>query len=114
MSQTDTDLQPDRKERPVRQGVQDAGKSEGQTQKKRPDRAISGWMDRPNLKGCRLLASCRGNEANGPEAITLDKEVDAVMNATTVQSPNGNGWASIDRAVATRVVQRLQQRIFRA
>src|SRR5438067_5951891 len=96
MSQLDTDLQPDRKERPVRQGVQDAGKSECRTQKKRPDRAISGWMDRPDLKGCRLPASCRGTEAHGPEATTLDKEVDAVTEATTVQSHEGDGWASID------------------
>src|SRR6059036_1352767 len=71
-------------------------------------------MEIPNLKGCRLLASCRGNEANGPEATTLDKEVDAVTNATTVQSQQEGGWASIDWTAATRVVQRLQQRIFRA
>src|SRR5213594_3639160 len=71
-------------------------------------------MEIPNLKGCRLLASCRGNEANGPEATTLDKEVDAVTNATTVQSQQEGGWASIDWAAANRVVQRLQQRIFRA
>src|SRR5438270_7535448 len=114
MRQIDTFLQPDRKERPVRQGVQDAGKSEGRTRKKRPDRAISGWMDRPDLKGCRLPASCRGTEAYGPEATTLDKEVDTVTEATTVQSHEGDGWASIDWAAATRVVQRLQQRIFRA
>src|SRR5438128_12498053 len=108
MSQIDKLLQPDRKERPVRQGVQDAGKSEGRTRKKRPDRAISGWMDRPNLKGCRLPASCRGTEANGPAATTLDKEVDAVTSATTVQSQAEGGWASIDWATANRVVQRLQ------
>src|SRR5438874_8333167 len=114
MRQIDTFLQPDRKEEPVRQGVQDAGKSECRTQKKRPDRAISGWMDRPDLKGCRLPASCRGTEAHGPEATTLDKEVDAVTEATTVQSHEGDGWASIDWAAANRVVQRLQQRIFRA
>src|SRR3982751_4063743 len=114
MSQLNKDLQPDRKEQPVRQGVQDAGKSEGRTRKKRPDRATSGWVDRPDLKGCRLPASCRGTEAEGSEATTLDKEVDAVMNAITVQSHDGNGWASIDWAAATRVVQRLQQRIFRA
>ena len=71
-------------------------------------------MDRPDLKGCRLPASCRGTEAHGPEATTLDKEVDAVTEATTVQSHEGDGWASIDWAAATRVVQRLQQRIFRA
>src|SRR5947199_9910090 len=100
MSQLDTDLQPDRKEGPVHQGVKDAGKSEGRTRKKRPDRAISGWMDRPDLKGCRLPASCRGTEANGPEATTLDKEVDAVSHATTVQSHAGEGWASIDWAAA--------------
>ena len=114
MRQIDDFLQPDRKEGPVHQGVQDAGKSECRTQKKRPDRAISGWMDRPDLKGCRLPASCRGTEAHGPEATTLDKEVDAVTEATTVQSHEGDGWASIDWAAATRVVQRLQQRIFRA
>ncbi len=71
-------------------------------------------MEIPNLKGCRLLASCRGNEANGPEATTLDKELDAVMNATTVQSQEEGEWASINWAAANRVVQRLQQRIFRA
>src|SRR5436305_4334745 len=114
MRQIDNFLQPDRKEGPVHQGVQDAGKSECRTQKKRPDRAISGWMDRPDLKGCRLPASCRGTEAHGPEATTLDKEVDAVTEATTVQSHERDGWASIDWAAATRVVQRLQQRIFRA
>jgi RNA-directed DNA polymerase len=37
-----------------------------------------------------------------------------VLNATTIQSHEGNGWASIDWTAATRVVQRLQQRIFRA
>src|SRR5438128_10093812 len=114
MSQIDKLLQPDRKERPVRQGVQDAGKSECRTQKKRPDRAIGGWMDRPNLKGCRLPASCRGSEAHGTETTTLDKEVDAVMKATTVQSHEAGGWPSIDWATATHAVQRLQQRIFRA
>ena len=36
------------------------------------------------------------------------------MNATTVQSHDGDGWTSIDWTAATRVVQRLQQRIFRA
>jgi len=53
-------------------------------------------MDIPNQKGCRLLDSCRGSEANGPGATTLDKEVDAVMNATTVQSHEDGGWPSID------------------
>src|SRR5499427_1159832 len=114
MNQIDDLLQPDRKEWPVRQGVQDAGKSEGRTRKKRPDRAISGWMELPDLKGCRLPASCRGTEANGPEATTLDQEVDAVSNATMVQSHERGGWASIDWAAAHRVVHRLQQRIFRA
>ena len=37
-----------------------------------------------------------------------------MTNATTVQSHEGDGWVSIDWAAATRVVQRLQQRIFRA
>ena len=36
------------------------------------------------------------------------------MNATTVQSHEEAGWPSIDWAAATHVVQRLQQRIFRA
>src|SRR6516164_2168258 len=108
MSQIDKKvLQPDRKERPVRQGVQDAGESERRTQKKRPNRAISGWMKIPDLKGCRLPASCRGTEADGPEATTLDQAVDAATKATTVQSHQGDGWASIDWAAATRVVQRL-------
>src|SRR5713226_2361554 len=71
-------------------------------------------MEIPNLKGCRLLASCRGSEVNGPKATTLDKEVDAMTNATTVQSHAVGGWPSIDWATATQVVQRLQQRIFRA
>src|SRR5919202_2000117 len=114
MNQIDNILQPDRKGRPVHQGVQDAGESECRTRKKRPDRATSGWVDRPDLKGCRLPASCRGTEAAGSEATTLDKEVDAVMKATTAQSHEEGGWASIDWAAANRVVQRLQQRIFRA
>ena len=37
-----------------------------------------------------------------------------MTNATTVQSQQEGGWASIDWAAANRVVQRLQQRIFRA
>jgi RNA-directed DNA polymerase len=71
-------------------------------------------MEIPNLKGCRLPASCRESEVYGPDATTLDKEVDAIMNATTVQSHEVAGWPSIDWAAATHVVQRLQQRIFRA
>jgi RNA-directed DNA polymerase len=50
----------------------------------------------------------------GTEAATLDKQVDAVSNATTVQSHEDGGWADIDWAAANQVVQRLQQRIFRA
>jgi RNA-directed DNA polymerase len=71
-------------------------------------------MERPNLKRCRLPARCRGREAHGPEATSLDKAVDAMPNVTTVQSDAGDGWAGIDWAAANRVVQRLQQRIFRA
>src|SRR5256885_7570399 len=71
-------------------------------------------MEIPNLKGCRLLASCRGSAAKEPEATTLGKEVDAMTNATTVQNHEAGGWPSIDWATATQVVQRLQQRIFRA
>jgi RNA-directed DNA polymerase len=52
--------------------------------------------------------------ANGPEATTLDKEVDALKNATTVQSREAGGWPSIDWAAANHTVLRLQQRIFRA
>jgi RNA-directed DNA polymerase len=52
--------------------------------------------------------------ANGPEATTLDKEVDGLKNATTVQSREAGGWPSIDWAAANHTVLRLQQRIFRA
>ena len=37
-----------------------------------------------------------------------------MTNATTVQNHEAGGWPSIDWATATRVVLRLQQRIFRA
>ena len=37
-----------------------------------------------------------------------------MTNATTVQNHEAGGWPSIDWATATQVVQRLQQRIFRA
>ena len=37
-----------------------------------------------------------------------------MTNATTVQNHKAGGWPSIDWATATQVVQRLQQRIFRA
>jgi RNA-directed DNA polymerase len=52
--------------------------------------------------------------ANGPEATTLDKQVDALKNATTVQSHEAGGWPNIDWAAANHTVLRLQQRIFRA
>src|SRR6266853_3648756 len=72
-------------------------------------------MEIPNLKrGADFSLAVVKVNANGPEATTLDKEVDALKNATTVQSHEAGGWPSIDWAAANHTVLRLQQRIFRA
>src|SRR5438270_10825082 len=83
------------------------------------------WQRFPTRKGADFAVRYRGTEMLG-SAPSLCKEVATHMTTakpyaatravcvTTAQDHPSDGWASIDWKAASREVERLQQRIFRA